>query len=502
MSLTSFGFFAFLLVGIPVYYLSGRYGRYVLLAMSLYFYFAIAPATVSYHVKLTAIVLYILTVTYVGALLIDRAKGRWRTLLMFLSIAGLAAFLFFTKYLYQILESLSVLFHAPNRFSFLQFGSVIGVSYFILSAIGYLIDVCWQSYPAEKNPGTVCLFIFFFPQVISGPVTRFPEMKEQFCKRPVLDWGTIEHGIRRMLWGYFKKLVISDRFAVVVGTVYADYLSFSGFDLFVATLCYAIRLYTDFSGCMDIVLGAAQLFGITLPENFNAPFFSATVQEFWQRWHITLGGWFKDYVMYPFQKTKGMITLGKKCKAKFGKKAGKKIPFYLAMLLLWFLIGLWHGGAGYYFVASAAIPFTLLILGDLCSPLSERLVKLLHIRRESAAWKTVSYLRTNLLLCPVWLFVCAGSVERGFLALKHAACSFFGETNLSACALTRTDLLMMALGTVILGAAEYLQHRGTPVTPMLDRKPFAVKWLVVNAEILVILLFGLVGTSSFIYFRF
>ncbi len=504
MTLTSFSFFAFLLIGLLVYYMSGKGQKYVLLAMSLFFYFAIAPATLRYRLKLCAIVFYVVFLTYVGGLLIDRAKGKRRTILTFFCIGGLAAVLFVTKYFYNIFTGIAGLFGNPGAFEWLNFGSVIGVSYFILSAIGYLTDVCWESYPAEKNPVNIGVFVLYFPQVISGPVTRFSQMNSQFCEKTGFDPDRISHGIRRMLWGYFKKLVISDRFFLIVNAVYGDYTAYSGWQIFLATVCYALRLYTDFSGCMDIVMGASELFGVSLPENFNAPFFSATVQEFWQRWHITLGGWFKDYVMYPLQKTKGMIELGKKCKKRFGKKAGKKIPFYLAMVVLWFGIGLWHGGAGYYFIASAGIPFLLMLLGDVLSPLFEKVSNALHIRKESGIFKTVCFLRTNLLLCFAWVFVCAGATGRGFRILGHQAShlltgerSVLGNTTLQA-----LDLCLMFGGMAVVLFADYLQYKGKSLTDLLDAKPFALRFLAVNAEILVILFYGLVGSSAFIYFQF
>lgn len=144
--------------------------------------------------------------------------------------------------------------------------------------------------------------------------------------------------------------MISERFGIIVSAVYGSYGDYSAIGIIGATLAYAVQLYTDFFGCMDIIMGVSGLFGIRLPENFNAPFFAKSVQEFWQRWHITLGLWFKDYVMYPVQISRPVVKFGKKCRKRVGKKAGKKIPFYLSMLVLWFLIGVWHGGTGYYLV--------------------------------------------------------------------------------------------------------------------------------------------------------
>ena len=219
-----------------------------------------------------------------------------------------------------------------SDFSWFQFAAVIGISYYALSAIGYLIDVYWESYRAERNIVNVGLFIFYFPQLISGPFTRYGEMAPQFNERTKLDYSNVTNGIRRMIWGYFKKLVISERFGIVVATVYGDYHSYSMIGIAGATLCYAIQLYTDFSGCMDIIMGASELFGIKLPENFRAPFFSQSIQEFWQRWHMTLGRWFREYVYFPLG--------GSRC------SKGKMIR---NLLVVWMLTGIWHG-SGWNFI--------------------------------------------------------------------------------------------------------------------------------------------------------
>ena len=336
MSLVSFDFIVFLIAVVILFYAIKGLQKYILLFASIVFYFSISAVS---KPKLVLLICYVIFVTYVGAILIEKSRGRIRSVVLALTITALAAVLVLLKYAYNLCSLFTEVFRVDGDISFLKFASVIGISYFILSAMGYLIEVSWESYQAERNVFTVALFIFYFPQIISGPVTRFQEMKSQFDERKILKYENIMYGLRRMLWGYFKKLVISERFGIIVSAVYGNYGNYSAIGIIGATLAYAVQLYTDFSGCMDIITGVSELFGIRLPENFNAPFFSKSVQEFWQRWHITLGLWFKDYVMYPIQISRPMIKLGKMCKKRFGKKTGKKIPFYLSMLVLWFLIG-------------------------------------------------------------------------------------------------------------------------------------------------------------------
>ena len=502
MNLVSFDFIIFLIVVTVLFYTLKRLQKYILLFASILFYISISAVS---KPKLILLIGYVICVTYIGAILIEKSRGRIRSAVLAFTIAALTAVLVVLKYAYNLCSLFMELLRIEGNVNIMQFASVIGLSYFILSAIGYLIEVFWKSYRAERNVFTVALFIYYFPQIISGPVTRFQEMREQFDTRRSLEYDNIMYGLRRMLWGYFKKLVISERFGIIVSSVYDSYGNYSAAGIIGATLAYAIQLYTDFSGCMDIIIGVSKLFGIKLPENFNAPFFSKSVQEFWQRWHITLGLWFKDYVMYPVQISKPMIRLGKKCKKKFGKKTGKKIPFYLSMLALWFLIGVWHGGTGYYFIASAVIPYFVLIVSDLAHPLFDKLTKA-RINRACFSWRLFQSLRTVMMICCCWIFVCSNGTMAAVSVFRHMAEVPVAYTSFVSTfetfGLTVTDLLLMILGVLILGVADHFQYNGSSITEKLDEQNGVFRCLVIYAEIFSILFYGMVGTSTFIYFQF
>ena len=503
MTLTSFSFFAFLLIVLAIYYIFKPFQKYILLGASIYFYISISSVN---SLKLSALILYIFAVTYIGALLIDHTKGKIRGIILFACILMLVGALFLLKYAYNILNIIMSIFSMKGDISWLQFAAVIGISYYALSAIGYLVDVYWENYKASINPADVALFIFYFPQLISGPFTRFSLMDEQFNKKNRLDYDNITNGMRRMAWGYFKKLVISERFGIIVSAVYGNFESYSFIGIVGATLCYAVQLYTDFSGCMDIIMGVSMLFGIELPENFRAPFFSETIQEFWQRWHITLGTWFKDYFMYPVQKSKPIQIVAKWSKKKIGKKAGKKVPFYMAMFLLWILIGIWHGGTGYYFIASAGIPCILLILSDLCQPLFIKLIKLLRININCESWHWFRRVRTLLLICICWVVACSGGTHAALNIFQHMLTTPINYTpfitTMENFGLNTLDILLMALGVVIILLAHKFEYAGTTIMKKIDEQNFVFKILVIYAEIITILLHGMVGSSAFIYFQF
>lgn len=506
MNLTTLYFFVFLLLALLLYYALGRMQKYVLVLASIAFYFFISRSDAMFRVKLFVLMLFVAGVSYVGGLLIDRSQDTLKSVVTALCVLALVSILFYTKYAYNLFHLISALLGRSDDLSFWKVAAVIGISYFNLSAIGYLIGVSWGLYPAERDPFILTLFVFYFPQLISGPVTRYPEMKAQFSERHSFDGNNIYLGIRRMLWGYFKKLVISERFALIVAAVYGDYENYSGMAVLGATLCYAVQLYTDFSGCMDIIMGTSQLFAIKLPENFNAPFMSESVQEFWQRWHITLGTWFKDYVMYPMQKTALMVKLGKYSRQKLGKRLGKKLPFYLSMTVLWVLIGIWHGGTAYYFIASAVIPFCLLLFSDLLQPVYPKLVSVLHVNTECESWHWFRRGRTALLICICWVFVCASGTLRAVGIMKHIFTRFVicapSTVSFESFGLNTKDAVIMISGLMILFLADQVQYRGTSITEVMNRQNLLIRYGMICFEALCILAYGMVGSSSFIYFQF
>ncbi len=503
MSLFKLSFFAFIIFFLIVYYLFGAYQKYILLAASIVFYLLISPLPVH---KTILLMLFISSVTYLGGRIIGSLEGTKRKLALGVSLAALLGMLVITKYLYNILNGLSLAFNGGGSFDYFKFAQLAGISYFTLSATGYLLDVYWDIYKPEKNPALTTLFIFYFPQIISGPVTRFQDMNGKFRERYRLSYDNITFGIRRMLWGYLKKLVISERFSMIVVAVFDDYTSYGGIGIILACLCYAVRLYTDFSGCMDIVLGASMLFGIRLPENFNAPFFAGTAQEYWQRWHISLGTWFRDYVMYPLQRSKVMSQLLRRLRKSMNKKYARKIPMYISMGILWLLLGIWHGGTGYYFIATGIWPFIVLTLEDLFDPMMDRLSTKLRIDRNKESFKCFRRIRTQLVLVVAWVFICSKDAGKGFAVLSHMAVNFIGYTSIDTffrnLGTGAADLIIMCVGAVILYIAERLKYNGSSIVEFMDKQSFAARVIVIYAEILVIFCFADLGGSEFIYFNF
>lgn len=502
MTLTSFSFLAFLGIMFASYYMIPKAQKYILLIGSLAFYVLVSKG---YEIKASLMIVYVVFITYYSAILIQRTSDGRKKVVLILAISLLGGALILFKYAYNLVEMVADIFRQNPDISWLKLIPFIGMSYFILSAIGYLVDVYWGAYEAEKSIFVVALYIFYFPVVISGPILKFNDMQMQFLKIHKPNYDNITAGLRRMIFGYFKKLVISERLALIVSGAYQNYSGLAGIDLLVATFCYTFQLYTDFSGCMDIIMGASMIFGIELPENFKAPLLSKNLQEFWQRWHITLGKWFKDYVMYPVQISGGMLKLGKSLKKKFGKKVSKRITLFVSMFVLWFTIGLWHGGTACYFVASAGVPFALLILSDLFKPLFEKLTNVLHINTDKLLFKTWQVFRTNLCLLLIWVFVNAGTVSGGFSVMSVFFRRIYMQTLptlFKVSSLGRKSALMMLLGMAVLIMDDILTYRGSSLKAKVDRLPVAARIILINIEIIILLFAGMVGASGFIYFKF
>lgn len=204
-------------------------------------------------------------------------------------------------------------------FKTVQAAAPLGISFYTLSLLGYLFDVYYEIGKPQKNFLKFALFGFYFPVIISGPILRYRDVEQELYAPHKFDYHKFTYGLQRMLWGFFKKLVIAERLAVVVNTIYGDTDTYRGFYIAIAAIGFAFQLYADFSGGMDIVIGLSEALGIPLAENFDRPFFSKSIQEFWRRWHITLGAWLKDYLFYPLLRSKAFTKLQTDCKRSSGK---------------------------------------------------------------------------------------------------------------------------------------------------------------------------------------
>lgn len=382
----------------------------------------------------------------------------------------------------------------------------LGVSFYTFSLLGYVIDVYYGLADAQKNFGKLALYGLYFPNLISGPILKYREHAAQFFAPHAFDYKQVTQGLQRMVWGFFKKLVIAERLGVLVNTVYGDYEGYPGAYIWVATACYAFQLYTDFSGCMDIVLGLSQSLGIALPENFQTPFFSKSVAEYWRRWHITLGVWMKDYVFYPLLRSKLFTNLNKSFKEKFGKKRGKQYATFAAMFVLWLTVGVWHGGDWKFVIGSGLLHWLYIVMEELLAPPFACLNKRLHLDEEGRLLNGIRMLRTFFFVCIGDLFFRSASVGDASAMLKSAVSvwnpQILWDGSLLQLGLDGIETAVAGFALLLLWAVS-LKQRKEQVRECIARKPLPLRWALWYALLFAVILLGYYGpgysAAEFIY---
>ena len=371
-------------------------------------------------------------------------------------------------------------------------GQWSGFSFFLLIITSYVLDIWRGRIPAERNPMKLASFALFFPQLIQGPITRYRELIHQMESGGAWDWQWFLASLRRILWGLLKKLVLADRLAIFVNAAYGSYREYSGEVLWLAVLFYAIQVYADFSGCMDIVLGVAGLFGIRLKENFRQPYLAGSFGDYWRRWHITMGAWFREYVFYPLAVSGRVITWGQKLgKGWASERVRRMATIVLPLTVTWLCTGFWHGTEGHY------------LLWGLCNGL----LILWEDSRVSAQKKEKSriwlILRTFSVTSLVRVLARADSIQAA-LDIYRGLWRFGQGRGILTCGLDGKDLCVAVIGTVLLmGVDLWKEHTGK--TPLQDRV-WPVRWAVCLFGIGALLIFGMYGPgydpAEFFYSQF
>ena len=408
-----------------------------------------------------------------------------------------------------VLVVVLILLKESTFFGIRDFGiAPIGISYYTLSWITYICGAYWKTGEIQKNPLKFLAFAGFFPILASGPIVKYEDFGKEVGEGVKLSFDNISNGAARIAWGFMKKLVVADRIATFVNTVYNNPYRYPGLFIWIANGLFIIQLYADFSGCIDIALGAGEMFGFRLPENFNLPFLSQTLEEFWRRWHITLGGWLRDYVLYPILKSTPWQKITGFTKKKFGKKYGKKIPTWLGLMISWFLVGFWHGGGLNYIFGVGILFGIIIILGDALSPLLDKLNKTLRINTEAFSWKIFRVLRTWLFFGTGLSFFRAGSLMAGFRNLKLSVSVFnpwiFFTGELWNLGVDRTEFsIFVFFMTVIIIAGILRAVTGKSIRELLKEQNILFRWILYALLIYSVLVYGCYGSgfssAAFIY---
>lgn len=374
----------------------------------------------------------------------------------------------------------------------------IGISFYTLQAVSYLFDVYRNKIPADENLLRLALFLGFFPQIMEGPICRYDQTAHRLYEAPALRWNAAIFGIQRILFGAVKKVVVADRLNLFVKTIFGQYPSYDGFVIFTAAVCYTVQLYMDFSGTMDVVIGIGQIFGIELPENFRRPFFSRTVSEFWMRWHITLGTWFKDYLFYPLSMSGPLKKLTLKARKKVGNHYGPLLAGAIAVFCVWFCNGLWHG-AGWNYLFFGMYHFVFIMTESLLEPLAAKVCGILHVNREHFAYRCMQIARTGLIVCVGELFFRAEGLRAGVEMFRKIVTDFrwdsFFHPEVWSYGLDKPDAVIMGVVLLLVFVVGILQERNIAIRERIARRPAAVQFAVLYSLILFIVVFGAYGSG-------
>ncbi len=515
-----------------------KYKWTVLLAASIGFYI-IAGYKLAFYILFTSLSTYLIAlwierVSENSKKLLKEKKSEWdreqkkkyknqiktrKRLIMALCLVlnfGILAFLKYFNFFAGSVNDLMGGFGINLSIPTLNLLLPLGISFYTFQSMGYIIDVYREKTEAQKNPFKLLLFVSFFPQIIQGPISIYDQLAHQLFEPHEFNFTRVKHGMELILWGFFKKLVIADRAYILIGAVEKDYANFGGTTLTFTILLYAIQLYADFSGGIDISRGVAQIFGIDLMDNFKRPYFSKSINEYWRRWHISLGGWMKNYVFYPIAMSNLFINISKKMKGtRFGKTAAgahisKVLPTSVASLIVFLLVGIWHG-ADMKYVAFGIWNGVIIMLSIIMQPLFDGAVNKLRIKRTNPVFVGFQIFRTLLVILVGYVFDVAPSFDQGMRTINL----FFtgqnlaqGYAEISKLGLIAHDYVVLAVASIVLLVVSIIQerHQDTDIRTMLDKKSFTFRFLFLYVAVMAVVIFGIYGSgynaADFVYMQF
>ncbi|MDD3367434.1 MAG: MBOAT family protein [Lachnospiraceae bacterium] len=535
MLFTSYEFLAFIGILFLLYYVVPKKFQWILLLGASYLFYAMADWSYLVFILVTTVSAYFaacaMEKTYTDQkayLLLHKSemnkderkafkavqkKKRWHCLLLILFLnLGILAVLKYTNFAIANLNGILTFTGSTRQLDYLNLLLPMGISFYTFQTLGYLIDVYRGKYPAERNLAKLALFVSFFPQLVQGPISRFDDLSVSLFEEHTLNWQNVSFGLERILWGYFKKLVIADRIVIGVNTIIHNPDQYRGTFVFVGMLFYAFELYCDFTGGIDITIGVAEVMGIRVTENFKRPFFSKCIKEYWNRWHITMGSWFTDYIFYPISVCGPMLKLGKWSRKHLGEQIGKRVSVYLSCIVVWFTTGIWHGASWNFIVWGLGNCVVILISQEF-----EPLYRLFYQKMEGKGihlqgnfgWKVFQVTRTVLLMSCLRLFDCYRDVPLTF-RMFGTMFTNWNWNNLSGASflelgLNGWDYLVLILGLLLVFTVSMVQRSGSVRMKIADM-PGIIRFGLWYGLFLIVLILGAYGVgfdaSQFIYNQF
>ena len=526
MSVTSIGFLLFVLILVAVYYAIPIKVKWIwLLICSLFFY-------VSYDWRLSFWMIAVAALIYIAGLLLQSYNDKYNILLQnkkgeekknlkkeAKKKKGIVASIFVL-----VLAAVWVGFKFGDRFAQIYYNvaginayvevivAPLGFSFLVLIAASYIIDIKRGKIQAQKNFFKLLLWLIFFPQTIQGPIVRYSDTSDQLYNGNRFKEKNIVYGAELMLWGYFKKLMIANYAGVVVSSIFNG--RHLGLEYVFGIVLYALQIYCDFSGGIDIVSGVAEMLGIMLPLNFKRPYFSRSIEEYWRRWHVTLGAWFRDYIFIPLSISNIANRLGKRMRKIFGTKLGNMIPTYCALIIVWSANGVWHGAGINYFLYGFynGILITMgMQFGEKSALFAEKVLK---INRETFSWKLFQMMRTFIFVCLGRILFKADSISGAVSIYKDMFTHFnpwiFFGNNLYVYGLDDKQMHVLLYAVLVLVVVsilqEMLQMKELSLRAVIAEQNPLFRYLLFFLALIIILVFGMYGpgydAGDFIYMKY
>lgn len=461
-----------------IYWLIPDKYRWILLFVSSYYFY------MSWNPKYVFLILFTTIVSYGAAIVIEQAKSNnsKKKILSLAAILCLGVLFFFKYYNFTAISVASALSAFSIKFDpvVVKLLLPVGISFYTFQTLSYVIDVYRGEVKAERHFGYYASFVAFFPQLVAGPIERTNNLLPQIKKNKQFDYEKASYGLKLMAWGFFKKIAIADRLSVFVSKVYDNPENFTGFSLALATLMFSLQIYCDFSGYSDIAIGTAKLLNIDLMRNFNSPYFSQSIKEFWGRWHISLSTWFRDYVYIP---------LG-------GNRCGK-IKNYINLIITFLVSGLWHG-ANWTFVIWGG-------LHGVAQVLEKMLVK--QSKRSTNILIAIPRIIITFLFCAfAWIFFVSNSASDACYVIAHLFDGIgngaYLTTGIHAIDLDNSTLLFVGLSIALMSFYDYVSLK-MDVIEVISKLYLPIRWIIYSMFVVwSIINFSVVSASEFIYFQF
>ncbi|WP_346878670.1 MBOAT family O-acyltransferase [Clostridium sp. UBA7791] len=489
MLFNSYDFLIFFPVVLGIYFVIPRRVQYIWLLISSYYFY------MSWNPKYAILMLISTLITYLSGILIQKYKQKvkMKKLFVFSSFAINLGILFLFKYFNFVFDNMNIILNKFNiGIATPGFDLIlpVGISFYTFQALSYTIDIYKGNIKAEYNFFRYALFVSFFPQLVAGPIEKSRDLLPQLQETHEFEFERVKSGLLLMVWGFIQKLIIADRLAIIVNNIYNNYTEYSGFYLIIATICFSLQIYCDFSSYSDIAMGSAEVMGFKLSRNFHRPYFSKSISEFWRRWHITLGAWFREYLYIP---------LG-------GNRKGT-IKKYRNIMMVFLASGLWHG-ASWGFVIWGGLHGLYQVVGDILKPIRIKIINILNINKRSFGYKASQITWVFILTSFAWIFFRAPSAKIAIeIIRKIFSIDLIGlfSNKIFDLGFTTYQLFYLFISLLCLVLVS-LYRRNHSIRDFIKNQHGIFRYSIYSVVIVVLIFYWVsgqaAGDSSFIYFQF